>query len=77
MVSTEMNPHQCSAYLRINDTLAMSGEQITAASHIGKSLMLLHLGGVPSEHSQQMQAPLITGFVGCMQKLRVNTFTTN
>ncbi|XP_049813652.1 protein eyes shut-like [Schistocerca nitens] len=65
-------PQHCNAYLRINDSLAMSGEQIAATSQIGKTVNVLYLGGFPAEFSDLSEVQMKTGFVGCMHGLMVD-----
>ncbi|XP_049827916.1 protein eyes shut [Schistocerca gregaria] len=65
-------PQHCNAYLRINDSLAMSGEQIAATSQIGKTVNVLYLGGFPAEYSDLSEVQMKTGFIGCMHGLMVD-----
>lgn len=73
------NHSHCNASLRINDTLAMSGDQPTwlGLKTPGKSKTInsvwLHLGGSPQTPVVLMsELPGGQGFTGCLHSLRVN-----
>lgn len=74
------NHSHCNASLRINDTLAMSGDQPTwlGAKNLGKSdktisSVWLHLGGSPQTPVVLMSGlPNGQGFSGCLHTLRIN-----
>lgn len=74
------NHSHCNASLRINDTLAMSGDQPTwlGAKNLGKSgktisSVWLHLGGSPQTPVVLMSGlPNGQGFSGCLHSLRIN-----
>ncbi|XP_068084858.1 protein eyes shut [Anabrus simplex] len=68
---------QCSASLRINNTLAMSGEQVVASPHVGRPTSWLHLGGVPPHLALHSDAPVMIGFTGCMHSLKIDNITRN
>nr|CAD7432771.1 unnamed protein product [Timema monikensis] len=65
---------RCHASLRINNTLVMSGEQISAVtlSLEDPSGGMLHLAGVPPHLAQDLVTPRIVGFTGCMKGLKVS-----
>lgn len=73
------NHSHCNASLRINDTLAMSGDQPTwlGEKNLGKSKSIesiwLHLGGSPQTPIVLMSdLPGGQGFTGCLHSLRIN-----
>jgi len=73
------NHSHCNASLRINDTLAMSGDQPTwlGSKTLGKSKSIqsiwLHLGGSPQTPVVLMsEMPGGQGFTGCLHSLRIN-----
>lgn len=73
------NHSHCNASLRINDTLAMSGDQPTwlGLKTLGKSKTInsvwLHLGGSPQTPVVLMsELPGGQGFTGCLHSLRIN-----
>lgn len=73
------NHSHCNASLRINDTLAMSGDQPTwlGLKTIGKSKTInsiwLHLGGSPQTPIVLMsELPGGQGFTGCLHSLKIN-----
>ena len=73
------NHSHCNASLRINDTLAMSGDQPTwlGLKTPGKSKTInsvwLHLGGSPQTPVVLMsELPGGQGFTGCLHNLRIN-----
>lgn len=73
------NHSHCNASLRINDTLAMSGDQPTwlAEEPLGKSKTIenvwLHLGGSPQTPVVLMsELPGGQGFTGCLHTLKIN-----
>jgi len=62
---------RCAASVHVNNTLVMSGEQLaSAATHI-RANSWLHLAGIPPQFLVPNEAPLETGFTGCMQDLQV------
>lgn len=73
------NHSHCNASLRINDTLAMSGDQPTwlGVKALGRtktiSSIWLHLGGSPQTPVVLMsELPGGQGFTGCLHTLRIN-----
>lgn len=59
----------CNATIRVNDTLAMSGDQIAVVDRLVNPEAWVHFGGVPQEH---LKGNLYNvGFVGCMDGLKV------
>ena len=62
---------RCAASLRINNTLAMSGEQMASTPTQTRSNSWLHLAGIPPQFLVPNEAPLTMGFTGCMQSLQV------
>ena len=62
--------HQCSAVLRVNDTLAMSGEQ-PASPGPRHSYGVLYLGGLPNYMMHQVDGPIKSGIIACMCSLEV------
>ncbi|XP_012279925.1 protein eyes shut isoform X2 [Orussus abietinus] len=68
---TEYKNDKCSARLLVNNTIAMSGEQIVLSHDNVPREARLHLGGIPLTFSHYF--PHIgMGFVGCMSLLKVN-----
>ena len=68
---------ECYAALRINDTVAMSGEQTTAAEQKFLSEPILYIGGIPQYLIQQLDLPVVDGIIGCMHSLQVITYFTS
>jgi len=75
------NHSHCNASLRVNDTLAMSGDQPTwmnLLSSRGQSVLpmqstWLHLGGAPQAPIGLINdLPTGQGFTGCMYSLKIN-----
>lgn len=72
------NHSHCNASLRINDTLAMSGDQPTwlGVKSVGESRIeniWLHLGGSPQTPVVLMsELPGGQGFTGCLHTLKIN-----
>lgn len=74
------NHSHCNASLRINDTLAMSGDQPTwlgvkplGSSGAGIENVWLHLGGSPQTPVVLMsELPGGQGFSGCLHSLKIN-----
>lgn len=73
------NHSHCNASLRINDTLAMSGDQPTwlGSKNLGKNRTIqsiwLHLGGSPQTPIVLMtELPGGQGFTGCLHSLQIN-----
>lgn len=62
---------ECSAALRINNTVAMSGEQTTATTQKLLNLPALYIGGFPRYLVQQLDLPVTNGIIGCMHSLQV------
>jgi hypothetical protein len=50
----------------------MSGEQVAATPMHTRANSWLHLAGIPPQFLVTSEAPLTTGFTGCMQDLKVN-----
>ncbi|KRT80536.1 EGF domain-containing protein [Oryctes borbonicus] len=59
----------CDAYININETLTMSGDQIASVDPFLKQNFLLHLGGIPQQH--QREGLPFEGFIGCMNNLKI------
>jgi EYS protein len=73
------NHSHCNASLRINETLAMSGDQPTwlGSKSLGKTKTVnnvwLHLGGSPQTPVVLMsELPGSQGFTGCLHTLKIN-----
>lgn len=64
---------ECMAALRINNTVAMSGEQTIAAEQKILNLPMLYIGGLPTYLIQQLDIPVLNGIIGCMHSLKVRT----
>ncbi|XP_063218539.1 protein eyes shut [Bacillus rossius redtenbacheri] len=62
---------RCSASLRVNSTLVMSGEQESSRASPSPGPGLLHLGGLPPHLGE----PDLAGFTGCVSSLQVNNET--
>ncbi|XP_015607735.1 protein eyes shut [Cephus cinctus] len=62
---------KCSARLLVNNTVAMSGEQIVSFQENIPHQGMLHLGGIPLAFSHYFPH-IALGFVGCMSQLKVN-----
>lgn len=60
----------CLATVRVNNTLAMSGEQMALHTNLDPSAAWLYLGGLPANHSTDSLQ--MDGFVGCMHDLMVS-----
>lgn len=73
-MSHSMSDH-CKASLRVNDTLAMSGEQAAAdgSSETVKKVALLYLGGIPAGQNVTAELPVTVGITGCISRLQVGT----
>lgn len=72
-----MSDH-CKASLRVNDTLAMSGEQAadTTTSEKAKKVALLYLGGLPASQNNNngtAELPVTVGITGCISHLQVSS----
>lgn len=67
-----MSDH-CKASLRVNETLAMSGEQAadTSSSEKAKKVALLYLGGLPPGQNTTVELPVTVGITGCISRLQV------
>lgn len=65
---------ECNAALRINNTVAMSGEQTTATEQKLLNLPILYIGGFPKYLLQQLDVPVTNGIIGCMHSLQVFRF---
>ncbi|XP_069677103.1 protein eyes shut isoform X2 [Periplaneta americana] len=63
---------RCAASLRINSTLAMSGEQMAVTPTPTRADSWLHLAGIPPQFLVPNEAPLTVGFTGCMQALKID-----
>ncbi|KAJ9586493.1 hypothetical protein L9F63_019851, partial [Diploptera punctata] len=80
LVTLELLPpsgdfRRCAASLRINNTLAMSGEQMASSPTQTRSNSWLHLAGIPPQFLVLNEAPLTMGFTGCMQSLQIDNQT--
>ncbi|XP_043274430.1 protein eyes shut isoform X2 [Venturia canescens] len=62
---------KCSARLLVNDTMAMSGEQILSSHESTPRQVRIHLGGIPQAFSHYFPR-IAMGFIGCMSLLKVN-----
>lgn len=71
-ISHSMSDH-CKASLRVNDTVAMSGEQAadTSSAKTSKKIALLYLGGLPPGQNATFELPVTTGITGCISRLQV------
>lgn len=67
------NSRHCAATVRVNNTLAMSGEQMARDPHTDLSYAWVHIGGVPGRFADTGEAPVLEGFIGCMQNLVVRS----
>ncbi|XP_068989668.1 protein eyes shut isoform X3 [Neodiprion pinetum] len=65
------NIDKCSAMLFVNDTLAMSGEQVVSTQDDIPQQAKLHLGGIPLAFSHYFPHVAV-GFIGCMSMLKIN-----
>ncbi|XP_076389101.1 eyes shut [Megachile rotundata] len=63
--------NKCSARLLVNETTAVSGEQILPLHGSLPRLANLHLGGIPMVFSHHF-AHVSMGFTGCMSSLKIN-----
>lgn len=76
-ISHSMSDH-CKASLRVNETLAMSGEQAAdTSSEKAKKVALLYLGGLPPEQNGTAELPITVGITGCISRLQVCNCKTN
>jgi len=67
-----MSDH-CKASLRVNETLAMSGEQAAdTAPEKAKKVALLYLGGLPVGQNATTELPVSVGITGCISRLQVS-----
>lgn len=75
-MSHSMSDH-CKASLRVNETLAMSGEQAadTAPEKV-KKVALLYLGGLPAGQNATAELPVAVGITGCISRLQVSAVKT-
>lgn len=75
-MSHSMSDH-CKASLRVNETLAMSGEQAadTAPGNV-KKVALLYLGGLPAGKNVTAELPVAVGITGCISRLQVRVVQT-
>ncbi|KAH1001463.1 hypothetical protein HUJ04_005481 [Dendroctonus ponderosae] len=65
--------NHCYAQIKLNGTLTMTGNQMAHLNKYSKTVVRMHLGGIPNEilhNGLPMQ-----GFVGCMSHLMENRFT--
>lgn len=68
-----MSDH-CKASLRVNETLAMSGEQAADTStEKARKVALLYLGGLPSSQNSTAELPVTVGITGCISRLQVSS----
>lgn len=71
-MSHSMSDH-CKASLRVNETLAMSGEQAAdTSSEKAKKVALLYLGGLPPGQNSTAELPVTMGITGCISRLQVS-----
>lgn len=72
-MSHSMSDH-CKASLRVNETLAMSGEQAAVDSSSGnvKKVAILYLGGLPPGQNATAELPVTVGITGCISRLQVS-----
>lgn len=71
-MSHSMSDH-CKASLRVNETLAMSGEQAAdTSSEKAKKVALLYLGGLPPGQNATVDLPVTLGITGCISRLQVS-----
>nr|XP_022918881.1 protein eyes shut [Onthophagus taurus]XP_022918882.1 protein eyes shut [Onthophagus taurus]XP_022918883.1 protein eyes shut [Onthophagus taurus] len=63
------NKH-CEAFININDTLIMSGDQIALMDPFAKKNLLVHFGGIPE--NSQIDGFGYEGFIGCIRKLEIS-----
>ncbi|VVC30456.1 Hypothetical protein CINCED_3A008316 [Cinara cedri] len=77
-MSHSMSEH-CKASLRVNETLAMSGEQAAAdgSSETVKKVALLYLGGIPSGQNATAELPVTVGITGCISRLQIDEVVHN
>ncbi|CAG5095668.1 Similar to eys: Protein eyes shut (Drosophila melanogaster) [Cotesia congregata] len=62
---------KCSARLFVNNTMAMSGEQMLTAHTDIPQIVRVHFGGIPQAFSHYFPR-IALGFIGCMSMLKVN-----
>ncbi|XP_016662821.1 protein eyes shut [Acyrthosiphon pisum] len=76
-MSHSMSDH-CKASLRVNETLAMSGEQAadTAPEKV-KKVALLYLGGLPAGQNATAELPVAVGITGCISRLQIDEVVHN
>lgn len=75
-MSHSMSDH-CKASLRVNETLAMSGEQAAdTAPEKAKKVALLYLGGLPAGQNATAELPVAVGITGCISRLQVSAVQT-
>ncbi|CAH0389402.1 unnamed protein product [Bemisia tabaci] len=72
MGSTIEDLGKCTASLLVNNTLKMSGDQMTALTIKQSSENLLYLGGLPDYLQPQIDIPVKTGITGCMRALQID-----
>ncbi|XP_051158584.1 protein eyes shut-like [Leptopilina boulardi] len=72
----EEKTDKCSATLLLNDTMAMSGEQVLPSHEIVPQNARLHLGGIPIAFTYNLPE-IALGFIGCMSSLRINEIERN
>ncbi|XP_050426579.1 protein eyes shut isoform X2 [Adelges cooleyi] len=73
-MSHSMSEH-CKASLRVNDTLAMSGEQ-AADTTLSKKISKLYLGGLPPDQNAT-EMPVAIGITGCITHLKIDEVEHN
>ncbi len=76
MNEQNMEEGECNAALRINNTVAMSGEQTTSTEQKLANLPILYIGGFPKYVAQQLDMPVSNGIIGCMHSLQVCVLLT-
>ncbi|XP_043476910.1 protein eyes shut isoform X2 [Leptopilina heterotoma] len=72
----EEKTDKCSATLLLNNTMAMSGEQILPSHEIVPQIARLHLGGIPIAFTYNLPE-IALGFLGCMSSLKINNIDRN
>ncbi|KAK6619040.1 hypothetical protein RUM44_003422 [Polyplax serrata] len=51
----------------------MSGQQITSGPHADSGSAWVYVGGVPIQYTDPDEVPVLDGFVGCMQNLKIDS----
>ncbi|KAL1124137.1 hypothetical protein AAG570_001907 [Ranatra chinensis] len=63
---------RCSAMLRVNNSLAMSGEQPAVPGPALHNTGALYLGGLPQHILHQVDIPVKNGVIACMYSLQID-----